>query len=37
MAVSFSVTLGGSEAPGVANSQDLTMFWMRESLMAWSA
>ncbi|KAJ8424905.1 LOW QUALITY PROTEIN: hypothetical protein Cgig2_007630 [Carnegiea gigantea] len=32
MAISSSVTLGGSEAPGATKFQDLTMSWTRESL-----
>ncbi|KAJ8425533.1 LOW QUALITY PROTEIN: hypothetical protein Cgig2_021338 [Carnegiea gigantea] len=37
MAISCSVTLWGSEAPGVIRSQDLTMSWTRETLAARSA
>ncbi|KAJ8449200.1 LOW QUALITY PROTEIN: hypothetical protein Cgig2_027202 [Carnegiea gigantea] len=37
MAISSSVTLGGSEAPGVTKSQDLTKSWTSESLAAGSA
>ncbi|KAJ8451487.1 LOW QUALITY PROTEIN: hypothetical protein Cgig2_017878 [Carnegiea gigantea] len=37
IAISSSVTLGGSEAPGAAKSQDLTMSWRRESLTPGSA
>ncbi|KAJ8430630.1 hypothetical protein Cgig2_008310 [Carnegiea gigantea] len=37
MAISSSVILGGSEAPGVTKSQDLTKSWTSESLAAGSA
>ncbi|KAJ8435397.1 hypothetical protein Cgig2_009648 [Carnegiea gigantea] len=37
MAISFSETFGGSEAPGAARSQDLTISWTRESLTLASA
>ncbi|KAJ8423632.1 hypothetical protein Cgig2_028491 [Carnegiea gigantea] len=37
MAISCSNTFGGSEAPGAAKSQDLTMSWTRESLTPGSA
>ncbi|KAJ8422956.1 hypothetical protein Cgig2_031578 [Carnegiea gigantea] len=37
IAISSSVTLGGSKAPGAAKFQDLTMSWTRESLTPESA
>ncbi|KAJ8432519.1 hypothetical protein Cgig2_001112 [Carnegiea gigantea] len=37
MAISSSLTLGGSEALGVAKSQDLTISWTRKSLTTGSA
>ncbi|KAJ8427206.1 hypothetical protein Cgig2_004365 [Carnegiea gigantea] len=37
MAISSSETFGGSEAPGAAKSQDLTISWTRESLTLGSA
>jgi len=37
MAITCSVTQGGSEAPGDTKFQDLTMSWTRESLAAGSS